>query len=49
MWAKEDGIENNRDAYLRLENCVEFEKDLWFDLGKCMWRKHRSVFQDHLK
>ena len=32
-----------------MEKWVNFEKDIWFELGKCMWSKHRGVFQDHLK
>ena len=32
-----------------LDKCVEFERELCFELGKCMWRKHHSVFQYHLK
>ena len=35
--------------YLDMDKCVNFERDLWFDLGKCIWRKHRSVYQDHMK
>ena len=31
------------------DKCVDFERELWFELGKCMWRKHRSVYQDHMK
>ena len=48
-WAKSDGLAYYRDAYLVLEKCVEFEKDVWFGLGEAMWRNHWSVFQDHLK
>ena len=39
----------DRHAYLALDKCVDFEREIWFELGKCMWRKHRSVYQDHLK
>ena len=28
---------------------MDFERGFWFELGKCMWRKHRSVYQDHLR
>ena len=48
-WAKSDGIGYDGDAYLVLDKCVELKKDLWFELGKAMWRKHRSVYQDYLK
>ena len=47
--AKKYKIVYDEDAYLRLDKCVEFEKELWFELGKCMWRKHQSVYQDQLK
>ena len=32
-----------------MDKGANFEKELWFDMGKCMWRKHHSVLQDHLK
>ena len=48
-WDTSDGVGYDGDAYLVLEKCVEFEKELWSELGKLIWRKHRSVFQDHLK
>ena len=35
--------------YLAVDKCVNFERELWFELGKCIWRKHRSVYQDHMK
>ena len=31
------------------ERYAYFEKDSWFKLGKSMWRKHQSIFQDHVK
>ena len=48
-WAKKYGIGYDRDAYLGLDKCVDFEKELWFELGKFMWRKHRSIYQYHMK
>ena len=48
-WYKSDGISYDLDAHPRLEKCVDLKKYIWFDLGKAMWRKNRSVFQDHLK
>ena len=48
-WSKEDGIDHDEDSYLELDKCVDSEKDICFEFGKCIWRKHRSVFQDHLK
>ena len=48
-WDNSDGIVYDRYAYLGLDKCVDSEKDLWLDLGKAMWRKHRSVNEDHMK
>ena len=48
-WSKKYEIGYDGDAYLGLEKCVDFEKELWSELEKCMWRKHQSVYQDHLK
>ena len=47
-WANSDGLAYEGYAYLGFDKCVNFEKDLWLELGKCMWRNHRSFFQDHL-
>ena len=44
-WDNSDGIEDDKDAYLGFDKCFDFKKELWFELGKCIWRKHRSVFQ----
>ena len=33
-WAQKDGIGYDRDAYLGLDKCVDFEVELWFDFGK---------------
>ena len=48
-WLKTDGVVYDGDAYLGLEIFVNFEKELWFESGNSMWRKHQSVFQDPLK
>ena len=48
-WAKKYGIMYDGYAYLGIDKCVEFEKEVWLELGKCMWRKHQSVHQDHLE
>ena len=48
-WAKTDNSGYDGYPYLANDKCVEFERELWFELGKCMWRKHRSVYQDHMK
>ena len=48
-WGNKYCIVYDRDAYLELDKSVNFEKDIWFNLGNCMWRKHQSVYQDHLE
>ena len=48
-WEKSDGLDYYGDAYLGLYKCVNFDKEIWFELGKCMRRNHHIVFQDHLK
>ena len=47
--AKTDTIGYDIHPYLDIDKCVNFERDLWFELGKCMWRKHWSVYPDHMK
>ena len=36
-------------AYLAPDKCIDFKRELWFELGKCTWRKYWSVNQDHMK
>ena len=48
-WAKMDTTGYVGHPYLSIDKCVDFERKLWFKLGKCMWRKNRSVYQDHIK
>ena len=48
-WAKLYGIDVDMDAYLDANKCIKFEKYLLFEFGKIMWKKHWSVFQDHVK
>ena len=48
-WEKTDTNGYDGHHYLANDNCVYFEMELWFELGKCMWRKHWSVYQDHMK
>ena len=48
-WDKVDGRDAEGDPTSGAENCTYFEKELWFELGKSMWMKHRSLFQDHVK
>ena len=46
--AKTDTTGYEGHPYLAIYNLVDFERKLWFELGKCMWRKHRSVYQYHM-
>ena len=39
-WEKTDNIGYDGHYYLAIDKCVNFERELWFELGKCMWRKH---------
>ena len=48
-WAKEDGLDNDGDDYLGVDKCINFKKELWFELGKIMWKNHHSELQDHVK
>ena len=48
-WAKMNTTGYDEHIFLALDKCVDFKKDLWFELGKCIWRKHRSVYQDYMK
>ena len=48
-WAKVDAIDVSVDPISGSERYTSFEKELWFDLGKNIWRKHRSAFWDHSK
>ena len=48
-WEKLDTIGYDGNAYLEIDKCVDFERKLWFELVKCMCRKHRSVYQYHMK
>ena len=48
-WAKTDTRGYDGNDYLDQDKCVDFNRELWFELGKCMCRKHLSVYQDHMK
>ena len=48
-WAKMDTMGYDKNAYLAIDKCVIFEREIWSELGKCMWRKHRRIYKDHLK
>ena len=48
-WAKTYNTGYDVHAYLAMDKCIKFEREIWFEVGKYMWRKHWSVYQDHLK
>ena len=48
-WDNIGGLTYDGYAYLVLEKCVNYEKDIWFELVKAMCRKNQSFFKDHLK
>ena len=48
-WANNDSVGYDGNLYIVINKCVNFKRDLWFELGKFMWKKHRSVYQDQLK
>ena len=33
-WVNSCGIGYDRDAYMGLDKCIDFEKEIWFELGK---------------
>ena len=39
----------DRYVYLAIDKCVNFDIEIWFELGEFLWRNHQSVYQDHLK
>ena len=39
----------DRHDYLARDKCINFERELCFELCKCMRIKHQSVYQDHMK
>ena len=48
-WAKTGTAGYDGHAYLGMDKWFNFEKDICFELGKWMCRKHWSVYQDHLE
>ena len=47
-WAKTDTTGYDGHDYLARDKCVDLGRELWLELGECMGRKHRSVYQDHM-
>ena len=48
-WSNLDAINVTGGLFDVPEWCNYFEKDLWFDLEKSMWRKHQGNLLDHVK
>ena len=48
-WSKSDGLSYDGDSYLVMKTLVDFDKEFWFKLVKCMRTNKRSVFQGHLQ
>ena len=48
-WKKLDGVDSSGNMYLGTDRCLSSEKDIWFELGKSMRKKHRSVLQYHVR
>ena len=48
-WEKTDTTGYDGNLYLAIDECIYFERELWFESGNCICRKHRSVYQDHTK
>ena len=44
IWEKKSRIGFDVDVYLGLETFVDFEKELWFELGKYVWRNYQSIY-----
>ena len=44
-WARKGGIGRSGHIYFGHDRCIDFEKDVWFNLGKIMWKRYQSVFQ----
>ena len=44
IWEKKYRIGFDGDVYLGLETFVDFEKELWFELGKYVWRNYQSIY-----
>ena len=48
-WSKTDTIGYDGHPYLAIDKCVDFERELWFELRKCTCKKHWSVYQENMK
>ena len=48
-WSNIYVLDSDRGSYSGAYRCIDFDKYIWFGLVKSMCKKHRSVFQDHVK
>ena len=47
-WDKTDTMGHDKYPFINQDKCVDFKRELWFELVKFIWRNHRSVYQDHM-
>ena len=40
-WDKQGGLESDGDPIRGVDRCTDFDKGLWLEYGKHMWRKHQ--------
>ena len=45
----EDCVNSGGYAVTGVNISIDFKKELWFDMGKSMWRKYLYVSQGHVK
>ena len=48
-WSKTESLDGSLDMYLIPDRCRYFDKYIWFELVKSMWRKYRCTYQVHIK
>ena len=48
-WSKVDTINGTGDLFSGPEHCTYSEKEMWFELGNSIQKKHMITFQDHVK
>ena len=48
-WSNLYGVNTSGYLYLGVYRCLNFNKYIWFEVGKSMRKKHQSVFQNRVK
>ena len=43
-WSKTNTTGYDGYPFFAWDKCVNFERELWFELGECMWMKDQSVY-----